>query len=161
MDVHPIRIDNNMFYPPPHIWVEKSDVWIFSWDDLGDVWLCQLPKGTDRKTSFDPCGFPPLPRSFRAPGCFSAKQWIFCWLKFINPLCFGLRIYEWFLQVSNVPRTNTSNFCSDQTPCRLMILNGYTSRLHEDYTQDLTDIGTHHGGGKLPASGTVELVNKH
>ena len=26
------------------------------------------------------------------------------------------------LQVSNVPRTNTSNFCSDQTPCRLMIL---------------------------------------
>ena len=33
---------------------------------------------------------------------------------------------------------------------------GYTSRLHEDYTQDLTDIGTHHGGGKLPASGTSQ-----
>jgi hypothetical protein len=43
---------------------------------------------------------------------------------------------------------------------------GYTSRLHEDndYTQDLTDIGTHHGGGKLPASGTsqqAQIISWH
>ena len=63
-------------------------------------------------------------------------------------------------QVSNVPRTNISNFCSDQTPCRLMILmvviQADCMRIIINYTQDLTDIGTHHGGGKLPASGTSQ-----